>query len=266
MTELTAEETCEREKLVDQLKIDLQERWRGANLDRVFDGLDIWCRRATARPFPGQRAYGFYLPGLPDKPWVDPNELAFAPKLKSKYEQIRCEAMQLIDGRISAPPYGVSDDAPADTPTTGWLEWRLAVRGRFVERRCERFPITTGIIAEIASSTPYLMNAIFMILKPSSALKLHADFNNMFVNLWLGIEAPLNCGLEVAGVTRRPAPGEMLAFNHSYEHVSWNNGATDRIVFSISVLHPDLSDDERVIAAFIIPQLEGHVKRFAMLR
>jgi hypothetical protein len=61
-------------------------------------------------------------------------------------------------------------------------------------------------------------------------------------------------------------PGKLLAFNHSYEHKSWNRDTSDRIVFSVSALHPDLSSDEQSIAAFVIPHLESHVKQYAMLR
>jgi aspartate beta-hydroxylase len=271
MTEAKTTEAREREALVDTLAGELRERWPESCLSRILAGLEIWCYRECAQPYPRQQAYGFYLPGLPDKPWIDPDTISFTRQLKDKYPVIRDEALQLIDGSLRAPPYGVADDAPADTPTTpgrpeGWLEWRIATRGRLIDQRCERFPKTTQLVRELLDSTPYLMNAIFMVLKPGSELKPHADFNNTFVNVWLGIESPPNCALEVAGIAQTPVGGSVLAFNHSYEHVSWNRDVRDRIVFSISTLHPDLDSDEQAAAALIIPRLESHVTKYASLR
>jgi aspartate beta-hydroxylase len=251
----------QREQLVDALWMEIKVRWGRFDLRRVKAGLDIWSFRKSASPRPRQAAKGFFLPDIIDGPWFDPQLFVYTPLLKESFSSIRDEAKQLLKGTISAPPYGLAEDASAQTPPSndrpvGWREWRFVWRNRLVESRCAEFPKTAQVLKEVMTRSSFLMNAIFMIMQPGSELKRHCDASNVFANLWLGIFVPENCALEVVGQRRVPQPGQCLAFNHSYEHASWNFGATDRIVLSISTINPTLRTYEQEIVAWIIPRLE----------
>ena len=49
------------------------------------------------------------------------------------------------------------------------------------------------------------------------------------MHLPLLVPEPDQCGIRVAGESRRWAPGECLIFDDSFEHEVWNDGAQVRI-------------------------------------
>ena len=227
-------------------------QWPESELKRVRVALDVWSGKAKPAAHAHQKAAGCFIPDLKDEPWLLPTRLAFSSLLSENYAAIREEARQILDGHIVAPPYGLADDAPADAlpksgNPAGWNEWRLYRSGHFCEERCKFFPTTTSTIKKILNHTPFMMNAVFLIMEPGEFLPTHYDPNNIFVNIWLPLEAPEGCYLTVAGITSHPVPGELLVFNHSYLHSAGNKGTTKRIVLSLSVLHPDLSIVEQEV-------------------
>jgi aspartyl/asparaginyl beta-hydroxylase (cupin superfamily) len=263
MTTKLPADAADRARLADQLWSEIRSRWGAHDLARVRDSLDIWSYRKTAEPYPNQEAKGFYVPGLPDEPWLDPDILPFTPLVREAFPDMQREAARFVDGRISAPPYGLPDDAPADTPHTpgrpaGWLEWRFAARGVLIPNRCKDFPASAEVARRIVEQWT-TKNINLMILFPGVRTNVHCDYNNAFANLWMGLMVPDGCGLTVAGETRVPYPGHCFLFNHSYEHISYNDSPHMRIVFSVSALHPRLSDCEREVAKFLLPHLERHV-------
>jgi aspartyl/asparaginyl beta-hydroxylase (cupin superfamily) len=201
---------------------------------------------------------------LPDQAWINPGQFAYSGLLEDNFPAILTEATQLVDGRLAAPAYGLADNAKADDPPYrrnphGWREWRLFACGLWLEERCKSFPLTTHVIRQISASTPFLMNAIFMIMQPGAMLEPHHDNNNIFVSLWLPIIIPAKCAIKVAGITRVPEMGKCLAFNHSYEHSSWNFSDTARVVLNISHFHPDLTAEEQEAFAFLLPHMERYI-------
>jgi aspartate beta-hydroxylase len=250
------------EEFVDLLWSEIASRWISADLGRIKESLENLCGRNRLTPYAYQQAKGIYLPRLPDQPWLDPGEFACTAILQDGFSIILEEAMQLMDGRLSAPPYGLGayakgDDPPAEGRPAGWREWRLLSRNRLLEHQCSPFPMTTEVIRHISATTPFLMNATFMIMHPGTKLTPHYDFNNIFVGLWLPLIVPGNCAIEVAGITKVPQAGKCLAFNHSYEHSSWNFGDVDRIVLNISHLHPALTFEEQEVIAFCFKAWEA---------
>jgi aspartyl/asparaginyl beta-hydroxylase (cupin superfamily) len=245
-----------RKEWIDLLWMQIESKWPSDELGRVKECFENWRNPSRPTPYNYQAAKGIYFPGLPDKPWLDPGEFACAAILQDNYSIITQEAMQFMEGQISAPPYGLDDyakgdDSPVEGRPAGWREWRLLSRNRLLEHRCSQFPMTTAVIRHISTTTPFLMNAIFMIMRSGASLQPHCDFNNVFVSLWLPLIVPQNCAIEVAGITKAPEVGKCLAFSHSYKHSSWNFGDTDRIVLNISHLHPALTAVEQEVIAFL---------------
>jgi aspartyl/asparaginyl beta-hydroxylase (cupin superfamily) len=224
-------------------------RWPDDELTRVSMAVDVLSGKMPASVHPYQQAKGIYLPGLSYKPWLNPFEFPFVKLLQANYPAIREEVRQLMDGRLNAPPYGLANDAAPDAAPkpgnpAGWYEWRLYRAGEFCEDRCAYFPCTRSTIAQILEHSPFMMNAIFLILEPGECLAPHCDSSNVFVNIWLPLEVPDGCSLTVAGVTLQPKSGELLAFNHSYLHSADNRGSTKRIVLALSVFNPELTSAE----------------------
>jgi hypothetical protein len=237
-----------------------------ADLSRLKYAAEVWAGVRGAKGHPGQVAKGFFMPGLPNEPWVDPKRFPFADVLEDRYVAIKKECQALVDGTLAPPPYGLEDRATGDDPPRPgnpeqWREWRLFRAGLLDEERATHFASTVGAIREILKHTPFVMNATFLIMKPGGVLAPHSDFNNIFVNIWLPLMTPRSCFLTVAGIQRKPRAGKLLAFNHSFIHSAGNPGPTDRIVLSLSVLHPDLSDSERCAIAHAAPLFNGFALR-----
>ncbi|RVQ56045.1 aspartyl/asparaginyl beta-hydroxylase domain-containing protein [Sinorhizobium meliloti] len=268
MTTILPADAPDRARLVDQLWGEIRSRWGTYNLARVRDSLDIWSYRKTAKPYANQEAKGFYVPGLPDEPWLDPEILPFTQLVREAFPEMKREAARFVDGRMSAPPFGLPDDAPADAPPNpgfpaGWLEWRFAARGALIPDRCKDFPASAEVARQILEKWT-IKNITLLMLLPGARRDVHCDFNNSFVNLQMGLIVPEGCGLTVAGETRVHRPGHCFLFNHAYAHDAYNNSPHMRIVFSVSALHPRLADHEREIARFLLPHIERHIASVAI--
>lgn len=249
-----------RQQLADEVAREIRSRWSGLDLDRVMGGLDIWCHRTRSELLPGQRAIGFYMPGLAATPWIDPARYACAQMVREAYPAIREETARFMDGRLVAPPHGLPDDAPGDaaalpTRPEGWREWRMAHRGRLIEPRLREFPETTRLLKQVLEVSPFLVNALFLTMRPGTVLGRHVDPVNAWSDLWLGLHVPEGAAIEVNGEERVPEEGGLLAFDHSFIHSAWNRGSRDRVVMSLLLPHPDLRDYECEIAGFLMQQL-----------
>lgn len=250
-----------RRFLADSLAREVMARWSGKELDRVMEGLDVWCYRKPARVHKGQRAMGFHVPGLPDAPWIDPASFECGDILTDAYEGIRDEVSRFLDGRMVAPPHGLPDDARSDAAalsgqSEGWREWRFVARnGRFLDERCRDFPITAGALRQVAQRIPLLVNALLLTLRPGTLIPPHTDPINAYADLWLGIFVPKETALCVRGETRAPVEGGLLGFDHTFEHTAWNRSDGDRIVLSLLIHNPGLRPHEREIAGFLIHHL-----------
>jgi len=240
--------------------------WPENDLSRIKRALSYWSGDVQPNAHFEQDTKGFYLPDIPDEPWLNPYHYEASSILLENYQDILREATSLIDGSIQAPPYGLADDAPANSaPTPGrpknWKEWRLASMNKLIDARCEKFPATTSALQKIFEQTPFLMSAKFMILGSGEETLLHSDFNNIFVNIWLNLIAPPNsCFLEMRGKACRPEPGTILAFNHSYLHKAYNHGSCDRVILCISHFHHNLTSVEQEVFSLLTPVFRNYVE------
>lgn len=265
VTHIEPPDADERRTVADTLAREVMSRWPGKDLDRVMEGLDVWCYRKPARVHKGQRAVGFHVPGLPDEPWIDPAAFGCGDILTDAYEGIRDEVARFVDGRMAAPPHGLADNAQSDAAaiggqSDGWREWRFVARnGRFLDDRCKDFPVTAGALRQVAQRIPLLVNALLLTLRPGTLIPPHTDPINAYTDLWLGLFVPEGTALCVRGETRAPVEGGLLGFDHTYEHSAWNRGEKDRIVLSLLIHNPNLRQHEREIAEFLI----RHLARFS---
>lgn len=254
-------DTKQRRYVADALAEEIKHGWRGHELDRVLEGLDIWCYRAPARTHDRQLAAGFHVPGLPDDPWIEPDEFDCSQILLDAFADIREEASCFMDGRMVAPPHGLPDELLADAKAyvdypEGWREWRFARHGRFNESLCKMFPATDSAIRRVKECSPFLVNAQFLILRPGASIPMHYDPINAYANLWLGIFVPNGATLCIRGESRTPPEGGLMGFDHTFEHGSSNAGASDRVVLNLVIHNPRLRPHELEIASFLIPRLK----------
>ena len=247
-----------RRRQAEILWCELAERFDVSRLRRLRAMLETWSGQRPAVCYAEQSAYGwgdrispmFFMPDLPDDPWPDPSGFPVAAALVDAFPDIRREAARLLDGSLKPPPYGLRSDAAGDAQPlsdapAGWREWRLMQDGRRIESRCAPFPVTSGLLDRVQGDSEIAAHVAFLAMRPGTELERHVDWSNWWVALWLCLEAPADCAIEVAGTTRELRTGDCFSFCTGYFHRSWNHGAATRLVLSLFLLHPDLTAEER---------------------
>jgi len=79
----------------------------------------------------------------------------------------------------------------------------------------------------------------FSILQPGTRIQPHKGYAGEFLRCHLALSVPEgDCGLTVAGATRRWREGEVLVFDDRVEHAAWNETARERVVLLIDFI-PD---------------------------
>ena len=88
---------------------------------------------------------------------------------------------------------------------------------------------------------------MFLSMGERSSLRPHVGSTNMRLRCHLGISAP-NSSLSlltVEGITKHWREGEVVLFDDSFQHSSRNLGGRSRVVLSIDIWHPLITEEER---------------------
>lgn len=218
---------------------------------RVGDA--IWCmthdadvRFATAF----QEPEVFYIPGLAALPVTPTDKLLWAEELQSAWQDIRGEFEAAAGDQSLMVPY-----VPAQTPMPAWgklrgtLDWSaiyLFKEGR--PTAAERhFPKTLAALdtADLVRIDGVPMEAFFSRLVPGAHIPPHHGLTNARLTVHLPLIVPENCAIRVGAEEYHWQPGQILAFDDSFEHEAWNRSGSDRVVLIFETHHPDLTPAER---------------------
>jgi aspartyl/asparaginyl beta-hydroxylase (cupin superfamily) len=235
-----------------------------------FERLDAFLATVTGDAPPQSldtgQGYGpcpLHLPGLAPSPWCDPAGVEGADILKANWEEIRDEALAIYRAGDHLLQVATEDEQ------RGWYQYffwdfRLFSDGRRgAEQPCVRFDIPGQLdrcpatAAALSHLNPY-SQAGFLFLEPGGVIHPHKATANWLPVLHLGLKIPPDCGIRVADEARTWAEGELLCFDHTFDHEAWNRSDEMRAVLFIRVLSPDLTPTER--SAFRV-MLEGLTAR-----
>src|SRR5690606_7851549 len=104
-----------------------------------------------------------------------------------------------------------------------------------------RFPITAQVIESLGFR---VLSSDFLCLDANFRLPIHTDGTNLVIACHLGISGGEQCALSVAKHAEAIYPGRIVFFDQSFPHTAWNHGKEKRVVLLLSLLHPDISEDE----------------------
>jgi beta-hydroxylase len=86
----------------------------------------------------------------------------------------------------------------------------------------------------IEGHVPHHGAAGFSVLKPGTRIQPHVGYQGSFLRCHLGLSIPDgDCGLTVAGETRRWQPGKAMVFDDRNEHSAWNLTSEERVVLLV---------------------------------
>ena len=118
----------------------------------------------------------------------------------------------------------------------GWKVFGLFdfPHGRPIDANIAKCPITAGLIA---THVPRHGAAGFSVLQPQTRIRPHHGYAGDFLRVHLGLEIPGgDCGMTVAGETRRWQAGAVTVFDDRAEHAAWNLTDEDRVVLLLDFI------------------------------
>jgi aspartate beta-hydroxylase len=224
------------------------------------------CRTsARIRPTPSL----FFFPGLTSAPFWDAQSFPWACELESATEEIRSEFLAM---RAQGEPsdYAVGqDEHTLHDGRWDWLSWRqgTAPPSERFERECPRTVSLLRAVPGLMTDMPFSYS-FFSTLHADSAIAPHAAPCNLRLRCHLplivppppppppppsesepgggaGCEGDATCGMRVAEIERPWEVGKCTLFDDCYEHETWNDTNSERVVLLFDVWHPELTLQER---------------------
>lgn len=243
---------------------ELKPRFAGLDFSRIegfFDNLLGRVRPGTGDPRQRNGDPGrLWIPGLRAQPWHDPAELPWLAEVAASRAELLAEARALLERGL----FAVSGESREDLDYRGWVAVDLMTINLDVGEdsfRAETYTFPENrrrapLAAKLMKRLPLIGDCFYSVLKPGGVVNPHFSYFNGKLICHLGLSVPPDCGIRVAGETRRWEDGNFLLFDDTYTHDTWNRSEAPRILFHMGVWHPDLAPHE-------IAALEGWFARSA---
>ncbi len=217
----------------------------------------VWCQTHDA-PFeylhPRQRPSLLYMPDLDPVPWFDPTDVPGSAALAMAYPAIRREALRAVDDlREQVRPY-----IPANTVVPDYFaEMRGSMRWSSLHLYREGIPADDRVVAAFPETLAALagmdlvlreghpMEVVVSILAPRSRIPAHYGLANTRLTVHLPVLVPGDCSLTVAGESRHPREGRVLAFDDGFHHEAHNPTDEPRVHLIFEAWRPDLTGHEK---------------------
>jgi aspartate beta-hydroxylase len=222
-------------------------------------------------PDPRQAPKKHRFPGLPATPWFDPALFPLFPwasRLREAFPVILAEYLAVAGGEGGFEPFlnfRSAEQVARHLGTTGpapeWNAFFFYRHGERYDENCRRCPQTAAVLdalplIQLPGSTPEIC---FSVLTPGSHILPHRGDSTLRSVVHLGLVIPPDCALKVAGEERTWKPGEVLAFDDTYEHEAWNRSGAVRAVLLMDAWNPHLTEVERAV----LPRVIGTMNEIA---
>jgi aspartyl/asparaginyl beta-hydroxylase (cupin superfamily) len=235
---------------------------------RMDEALAMMTGRAPLRlphiPYP-QRPSTFHFPGLPQRPFYEREEFAWAPALEAATPAIREELEALLAQGADFRPYVEGDkDRPhrdfhgmhGDPSWTAFYLWK---DGALVPENAARCPRTVEAMGSVPLSrvgrrTP---SVLFSLLRPGAHIPPHHGMLNCRLICHLPIVVPPGGWLRVGAETRPWEEGKLLVFDDSVEHEARNPADRLRVVLLFDIWRPELDEAERRGVSALFDAIDG---------
>jgi aspartyl/asparaginyl beta-hydroxylase (cupin superfamily) len=235
----------------------LQSHPRGAlrRLERAVQG---YLGEIHVQPaHPRQRPIVLYIPDLPDEPYMDPFLHPWAPRLRDAYPAIRREALSLLAAETGFEDFvrlkpGDSMERYLGGAAPSWEAFFFYRHGKRYDENHARCPETSAVLESIdlfrvPGQAPEIC---FSVLRPGTHILPHHGICNARSVMHLPLMVPADCALQLVDVgAHRWKEGELVLFDDTYLHESWNRSGTIRVILLMDCWNPHLTPPER--AAFL---------------
>lgn len=241
------------------------------SLDRIRDATDFYLKKKPPQfNSQHQRPRFFFVPDLPPEPWLPSDLFEWRPVLERGFESIREESQRVLrtdDGLedfVTAGEGGAVHLAgQALKPTwEAFFFYRHGVKFHANHARCPR---TSELLEslDLCRIDAHAPEICFSVLRAGTHILPHFGVTNARSVVHLPLIVPPGCALGIAGAGQRSwVPGQMLAFDDTYEHEAWNHSDQDRVILLMDCWNPHLTHVERMAVTEIITLIaRWHVGR-----
>lgn len=213
-----------------------------------------------------QEPSDYFYPGLPAIEFYEREEFPWLADLEAATGAIQQElATILLEDQAGFAPYIHYDDhLPLDqwrelNHSPRWSAFHFYEKGKPVEARCRRAPVTMQVLATLPQAHVQLRSpsALFSVLQPKTRIPPHTGVANFRLVVHLPLILPPGCGFRVGGETRQWRMGEAWVFDDTIEHEAWNDSDETRIIFICDIWSPRLSEEERATIAAVIASTDS---------
>jgi aspartate beta-hydroxylase len=194
----------------------------------------------------------FYLPGLRNRAWFEPDEFPWVRELEAKAPSIRDELTAVRNSTTNDfAPYVQPDLKQPLQDRGAWNVFYFHMVGRRFEDRLRACPVTAAALEAIPRLAWQTGLSCFSEVAPGTHIRAHCGISNLTIRCHLGLLVSPRCRMRVGNETRRWEPGKCSIFDDSFEHEVWNDGELPRIVLMFDLYHPDLLDEEIVALEYM---------------
>lgn len=252
-----------REAWLDAAIAPLRARASAESLVRIDEAKAVLLGRSDRHPpHPRQRPKFLYVPGLPSQPYLDPDLMPWASRLRKAFVPIRQEALQVLREREGLA--GFIDVRPGDrienylggsAERPAWDAFFFYRHGKRYDANHARCPVTSEVLESLdlfrlEGQAPEIC---FSVLAPHTTIRPHHGVSNVRLVMHLPLIVPADCALNLVDVGEHAwREGELVLFDDTFEHEAWNRSAQPRVVLLMDCWNPHLSGLEREAVTALI--------------
>lgn len=206
-----------------------------------------------------------YIEGLEHRfVWEGSARLPIAELLEANVEAIQADLQELrsrgprgasaasrLRGALAlparAPQSGKVPAYPALTESGVWDMVQLFVSRQWREEECRMMPRTAELLRRQLPSAdvPYVHynteEVVLFLLAPGSRVRLHNGGSNATINVHVGLSGCEGAFMKVGCEQQALCDGRAICFDDGSDHRVWHDGAEERWVLTVRVMHPDLA-------------------------
>ena len=221
------------------------------SLDILFGDADIYY----------QQPRRFYFPALPQIQFYEREDFDWVESIETSTDTIRAELQAVLEDSSRFSPYLKSGGSQLSLSGTGLVDdddwgafylWNHGDKNTEAEVLCP-----TAFKALEAAPQPDIPGhspiAMYSKLGPQTHIPPHNGMVNTRLMCHLPLIVPENSGAIRVGNEERPwVEGELLIFDDSILHLSWNNGDSDCVVLWFDIWRPELTEQERALVSTVL--------------
>ncbi|MDP9141940.1 MAG: aspartyl/asparaginyl beta-hydroxylase domain-containing protein [Pseudomonadota bacterium] len=257
----------QRRSLIDDALAAVRDQHGRASLERVDRCIAAYLGETPSQPADArQKPKALWFPDLPTTPYFARDLFPWADAFERATTAIQAELHSVLtsEQKRFEPFLGDVSGAQTDRQLRNdrgtaavWDAFFFYRHGKRHDDSHAACPVTSSLLeaSPLAHIRDHAPEVCFSMLTPGTHILPHHGDTNTRVVMHLPLMVPPDCALVVGGVPHIWQPGEIVAFDDTFEHEAWNRGTDTRVVLIVDAWNPHLTLPERDALLAMVPIL-----------